>query len=163
MSETKRHTEPRKATFTKREGEHLVGLMRDKHEIVFDEPEDLEVGAGNDEHPSPVDYMFASLVGCQISVLNQCLEKARVEDFTIEADAAIDPESMSNAEIPEEMPSNTAKRIQHIDIDLTVTVPEEYESRASRCLEVYDQGCIVGQSYRAGVQYTPTVHLELTD
>jgi hypothetical protein len=49
--------------------------------------------------------------------------------------------------------------VKHIDIELELTVPEEYESRAQRCLDIYDQGCIVGQSYRAGVQYDPHVTL----
>jgi hypothetical protein len=35
-----------------------------------------------------------------------------------------------------------------------------YEDRAQRCLDVYDTGCIVGQSLRAGIDYTPETSLE---
>lgn len=57
------------------------------------------------------------------------------------------------------MPGHTANRIQHIDIDIDVTVPDEYEEDAQRCLDVYDQDCIVGQSFRSGIDYTPHTSL----
>lgn len=126
---------------------------RRSQEVVFDEPEPR----GKDEYPSPVTYMFASLVGCQLSVLSWCLKKANVDEFHITADA----ESTKRMEaVADEMPDRTGKRIEHIDIDITLEVPEEFESRAQRCLEVYDQGCVVGQSFRAGIDYTPRTQLE---
>lgn len=156
-----RHSEPRTGHFEVEDDSLLTGTVRDTHEITFDEPEDLPVGAGNDEHPSPVDYMFASLVGCQLSVLKQALHKARVDDFRIEAAAQISPGSMGTEDVPEEMPEHTGNRIEHIEIDITVEVPERHESRANRCLEVYDAGCIVGQSFRAGIAYTPTTDVSV--
>lgn len=159
----KRHSEPRTGHFTKEADGLLSGTVRDTHEIKFDEPEDLPAGAGDDEHPSPVDYMFASLIGCQISVLNQALHKARIEDFTIEAEAKISPDAMEADEVPDEMPPHTANRIQRIEIDLSIEVPEEFESRAQRCLDVYDQGCVVGQSFRAGIDYTTDTSLDVTE
>ncbi|MDX1744387.1 MAG: OsmC family protein [Halobacteriales archaeon] len=125
---------------------------RASQEIIFDEPEPK----GRDEHPSPVMYMFASLVGCQLSVLNWCLEKGGVEDYYITADA----HSLKHMEeVAEEMPETTGKRIDHFDIEIRLEVPEEFEARASRCLEVYDTGCVVGQSFRAGIDYTPETTL----
>lgn len=163
MAELERHREPRTAQFQKTPGEPLRGVVRDRHEILFDEPEDNEYGDGHDEHPSPVDYMFASLVGCQLSVLSQCLEKARVEGFEITAEARIQPDAMGTDRVPEEMPSHTAKRVRHIEIEITVAVPEAYEPRARRCLEVYDDGCIVGQSFQAGIEYTPETRIEIVE
>ena len=123
------------------------------HRIVYDEPEPH----GNGEHAPPVTQMFGALVACQLSVLSQCLEKSRVEEYEINANAGI--EDRSREDIPEEMPENTSKRIEHITIDIELVVPSEYEDRARRCLDVYDQGCIVGQSYRSGIDYTPTTSL----
>lgn len=137
------------------------GTLRGTHEVKSDEPEWLPVGGGNDEHPSPVDYMVASLVFCQLSVLSQALEKARVEEFHVSADAEID--ELGTDDVAEEMPENTANRVQHVSIDIDLEVPEEDESRARRCLEVYDTGCIVGQSFKNGVDYTPSTSLTLTD
>jgi uncharacterized OsmC-like protein len=156
----KRHKEPRTGHFEKEADGMLTGTVRDTHEIKFDEPTDLPVGAGDDEYPSPVDYMFASLVGCQISVLNQALKKARVDDFQITADAQIPPETTGTDNVPDEMPEHTGNRIKHVEIELTVEVAEEDVPRAERCLEVYDKGCIVGQSFRAGIEYTPHTAVE---
>lgn len=141
--------------------EHTRATVRGKHEILYDEPEFLEFGAGNDDYAGPVDSMIASLGACQISVLEQCLEKARIEEFQVKAE--LSATQVDQEEIPDEMPSNTAKRVRHIDVDLRVEVPEEYRGRARRCLEVYDAGCIVGQSFRAGIEYTPEVSLESSD
>ena len=137
-----------------------TGLVRGKHELRVDEPEWLEEpGAGEDAYPAPVDYMVFGLVSCQLEVLYQALEKARIEDFSIEASAEVD---RVGEEIPaEEMLAHHAGRISHVDIDLTLSVPEEYEDRARRCLDVYDSGCVVGQSFRAGVEYTPHTTLEV--
>lgn len=137
------------------------GTVRDKHEIRFDEPTFLPVAEGEDEDPSPVDYLLASLAGCQLSVLDQCLKKSRVDEYRIEAEATI--ERAGEEEIPDEMPGNTANRITDFEIDVTLQVPEEHRSRAERCLEVYDLGCIVGQSLRAGIDYEPRTTIEPLD
>lgn len=137
------------------------GVLRDKHEVVFDEPKFLPAAEGEDTAPSPVDYLMSGLAGCQVSVLDQALKKARVEDYHIEVVAMI--ATVGKDDVPEEMPSNTMNRIQHVDIDVTLTVPEEYRSRAQRCLDVYDDGCIVGQSLRVGIDYTPRTTLETAD
>jgi len=163
MSDSDSDGEDRTAHLRKESDDYIRGVLRDKHDIFFDEPEDLPVGAGDDEYPSPVDYLLASLVGCQVSVLNQCLHKSRIEDFTIEADARIPPEAVGVDTTAEEMPNHTANRIEHVEISLTVQVPEEYAKRAERCLEVYDEGCIVGRSFKAGINYTPTTSLEVTE
>ena len=107
--------------------------------------------------------MVASLVGCQISVLDQCLHRGGIEEFTIEANARIPSDSVRNDETATEMPAHTATRIEHIEIDLTARVDPADASRAERCLEVYDQGCIVGQSFTEGISYTPTTSLEITE
>lgn len=138
------------------------GLVRGKHELYADEPEWLEApGAGDDAHPAPVDYMVFGLVSCQLEVLDQALRKARIEDYHIRASAEVD--RVGEDQPAEEMLAHHAGRVSHISVDLTLEVPPEYESRAQRCLDVYDTGCVVGQSYRNGVEYTPTTTLELKD
>ncbi|WP_418280632.1 OsmC family protein [Halorubrum sp. DTA98] len=149
--------EGRKATFEKTAGEPTRGLCRDKHEVLIDEPEWIPRMGGEDAHPSPVDYMMTALAACQVSVLSQCLSKARIDDYNIKAEATID--DAGEDDVDENMPDHTANRIRHIDIQLHLEVPAEHEKRASRCLEVYDTGCIVGQSYKAGIDYEPTTHL----
>jgi uncharacterized OsmC-like protein len=134
--------------------------IRDKHELRSDEPDWLpgELG-GNDDHPAPVDYLLASLSSCQVSVLQQCLEKHSVEPFEIECDAEID--GFEKAErLPELLPSNQALRVGHINIKMILTVSEADKNIADRCLTTYDEGCVVGQSLAGGIDYTTLVALE---
>lgn len=140
------------------EDEFTRAIVREKHEVMMDEGVELPFG-GSDAHPSAVDLLVTSLVACQVSVLQQCFEKARIEEYSIEAEATID--NRLEDEIPEEMPSNTAKRVKHIVVDLDATVPEELEARASRCIDVYDDGCIVGQSLLEGIDYSTTASLSV--
>lgn len=143
------------------DSEYTKALLRDKHELFIDEPTNLEVGAGNDDHPSPVDYMAVSLAACQVSVLSQALERARVEGFEVTCDYEID--RTGSEEVSEEMRKGTGVRVRHLKIDLSLEVPSEHKKRAQRCLDAYDTGCIVGQSFRAGVEYTPETELVISD
>ena len=149
--------------------DHLIQLSLDagdrpvdgkvrEHTFEIDDSESLPYG-GFDLAPSAVDYMVAGLAGCQLAVLSQALRKARIEDWRIEISAI--PDAWWREEIPEDLPENQVKRIEHIEVRVDLTVPEEYEGRAERVLEVYDQGCIVGQSFRAGIEYTPETSLTL--
>lgn len=61
------------------------------------------------------------------------------------------------------MLAHHAGRVSHVSVDLSLTVPAEFESRARRCLDVYDTGCVVGQSYRQGIQYTPRTSLAVEE
>lgn len=142
--------------------EYATGVVRDKHELRVDEPEWLEdPGGGDDAYPAPVDYMVFGLAACQLEVLDQALRKARVEDYGIEVDAVVD--RVGEDQPADEMLTHHAGRISHVQVDLTLEVPSEHEERARRCLEVYDTGCVVGQSFRAGVEYTPNTTLKVAE
>lgn len=135
----------------------VEGRVRD-HTFDVDDSETLPYG-GHDLAPSAVDYMVAGLAGCQLAVLSQALRKARIEDWEIEITAI--PDEWWREDVPDDLPENQVKRVDHVDVRVDLTVPEEYEERARRCLEVYDQGCIVGQSFRAGIEYTPATSLSI--
>ena len=141
-----------------RSGERPVeGTIRN-HTVRVDDSKTLEYG-GEDGAPSAVDYMVLGLLGCQLSALTQCLRKARIEEYEVAAEADLD--DWRREDVSEELPENLVKRIDHLTVSLDVTVSEEYEARAQRCLDVYDQGCIVGQSIRAGIEYTPETSLSI--
>lgn len=138
-----------------------TGVVREKHEVASDEPTWLPVGAGQDAHPAPVDYLVTSLAACQTSVLSQCLERNDVEEYEIECEAAVTDWEQGDA--PEEMPANTGLRIGHITVKMALRTTAEFEERADRCLTVYDEGCIVGQSLAGGIDYTPLTSLEVVE
>lgn len=127
------------------------------HEIKSDESEPF----GDAAHPSPVDYMLTSLATCQMAVLSRGLEKARIDEYRIEVNAETVEQDLGD--VDDTMPEETAKRIPEIDIELTLEVPDEYTNRAERVLDVYDEGCVVGQSFKAGIHYEPETNIETTD
>jgi len=151
------------ATVTKEPGDEFKhGVLRDKHEILSDEPSWLPVGAGQDAHPVPVDLLMGSLAMCQVSVLDQCLEANGVTDYEIHCEAELD-EFSRDADHPDEMPRHTALRIDHVTLDITVTTTPEFAGQTETCLDVYDEGCIVGQSLAGGIDYTPVTSVELRE
>lgn len=137
------------------------GDVRGIHTLYSDEPDFLPEMAGEDRHPAPVDYLVFGLVSCQASVLKQCLEKSRISAYEIRASATI--ADMRGAPSPSEMPDHTGNRIDQIEISMHLRVSDEDEARARRCLDIYDQGCIVGQSLRAGIEYSRETSLVAVD
>jgi len=122
------------------------------HHIRFDESDAVPGSEGEQEYPSPVEYLLSSLVGCQVSVLEQALHLAGVDEY--EVDARGEVERFGTGTVPDTMPEHTAARVEFIDVDLTLTVPPEEEDAARDCLESYDAGCIVGRSLTDGIEYT---------
>lgn len=144
------------------DSEYKTATLRDKHTVDVDEPPWIPHGAGNDDHPAPVDHLLLSLASCQTAVLMQCLEKNGVEQFRIECDAEVDGYERAD-DLPDVMPENTATRIDHVTVKMNLYTTPEYEDIADRCLIAYDDGCIVGKSLRGGIDYTPLTMLTVTD
>jgi len=103
-----------------------------------------------------------SLASCQVSVLEQCLERNGVEAFEIECEAVLDEWGRANDK-PEEMPDHTANRIEHITVKILLYTTPEYRETAKGCLTVYDEGCVVGQSLAGGIDYSPLAALEIVE
>lgn len=142
---------------------HKTATLREKHHLHSDEPGWLpEPMAGDDAYPAPVDFLLMSLATCQVSVLNQCLEKNGVEDYRIECEAIVDEQDRDENH-PDHMPRHTAVRIGHITVKMSLVTTPAFEADADHCLTVYDEGCIVGQSLSGGVDYTPLTALEVRE
>lgn len=129
-------------------------VIRETHELRYDEPEYIDVG--EDEHPCPHDYLLAGVTGCLFETIRQCFERARVDDYEIEMAART---HKGPADTPNELPDTVEFRITAIDVDIDVTVPPEYESGASRCLELYERHCPISHSVQAGIDVKPSAHL----
>lgn len=140
---------------------YTEATVRDKHTLHSDEPEWLPAGAGDNAHPAPVDYLLMSLASCQVSVLKQCLEANGVERYAIECEAEVD--EWATVDVPEAMPANTSYRVDHVTARMDQRTTEDHRDEADRCLGVYDEGCIVGQSLAGGLDYTPVTTLAVVD
>lgn len=133
--------------------------VRDKHDLELDEPPWIPFG--NDTAPCPVDYLVVATAGCQLEVLKQCLEKARVEEYEIQIVAERKREHAGEA--PEPFPEHTSLRIPEIELELEVETTPEYESRVERCVDVCEEACIVSQSLEAGITSSISKTLTVED
>lgn len=125
------------------------------HTMYTDEPPDLGHSfkkGGRGEAPSAFDYLIAAGMGCQVNSLEQMLHKARIERYEIEAECTGYTLTKGNV-----------KRVQRLELTVTLTVPEEQESGGRRCLDVYEQGCVVGETLKRGMAFDVEKELVLDD
>lgn len=133
--------------------------VRGKHELELDEPSWVPIG--NDTAPCPVDYLVVAAAGCQLEVLKQCFEKARVEEYDIEIVAE---RRRAHAEAaPDPFPEHTSLRIPELTLELKVETTSEFEPRVKRCVDVCEDACIVSRSLEAGITTSITKSLTVSD
>ena len=145
---------------TARSGEEGTSArVRDRHDLAIDEPDWVPIG--DDTAPCPVDYLCVAAAGCQVEVLKQGLEKARVEEYEIRVDFerhTVDPD-----DAPDAMPGHLSILVEGIDLELTVETTAEYEDRARRVVDVCDDVCIVSRSIQSGVDVTLEKDVRVAD
>lgn len=125
------------------------------HGLYIDEPEHLSHSfkkGGRGEAPSALGYLLTAGMGCQVNSLEQMLHKARVTDYEIDA------ECTGYTFIEDDV-----KRVQKMSLEMTLTVPEDEESRGQRCLDVYEQGCVVGETMKRAIDFDVDRELVLDD
>lgn len=129
-------------------------IRTQNHSLHIDEPEDLSHSfkkGGRGEAPTAFGYLLSAAMGCQVNSLEQMLHKARIEeDYEIKAEC-----------VGFTVTKDDIKRIQRLELELTLTVPEEDEPQAQRCLDVYEKGCVVGETLKRGMEFRIEKNLEL--
>lgn len=112
--------------------------------LFIDEPPPLGAGDG----PNPARVLGAALGSCLGSSLLFCLRKARIEvrDLAITVRGTVVRNERQRL------------RVGSIDVALAPTVAGEDRGRMSRCLEVFEDFCIITASVREGVDVS--VHVE---
>lgn len=112
--------------------------------LHIDEPPPLGGGDG----PNPARVLGAALGSCLGSSLLFCLRKARIEvrDLSVTVRGTVVRNERGRL------------RIGSIDVSLAPSVVGEDRERMSRCLEVFEDFCIITQSVRDGIDVS--VHVE---
>lgn len=105
--------------------------------LVVDEPPPLGAGAG----PNPGRLLAAAVGGCLAASLRFCLDKARVGVGALVA--TVETSLIRN--------ERGRLRIGGIRVRLEPEVAAADRDRIRRCLEVFEDFCIVTQSVREGV------------
>lgn len=106
-------------------------------DLVVDEPPPL----GGGEGPNPARLLAAAIGNCLAASLLFCLQKSRV------------PVGAMRASVEGTIVRNDAGRLRigEIRVRLEPTVPAEHRERIDRCIDTFEDFCIVTQSVRRGL------------
>jgi uncharacterized OsmC-like protein len=132
--------------------------VRDEHELPIDEPPWLDIG--NDTAPWPSDYLLVACAGCQVEVITQALEKARVDDYDIDVHATFETEQVG-PEL-EEYPDHLTWHYRTIVLEIAVETTEDNRAKMERLLEVAEDACIVSRSVEHGIEFEITKELSVS-
>ena len=105
--------------------------------LTIDEPPPIGAGTG----PNATRLVAAAVGHCLGASLLFCLGKARIDVGGVRA-------AISGTVIRNE---TGRMRIGSIDVDLTVNVAPDARERMTRCMEIFEDFCIVTQSIRNGI------------
>lgn len=105
--------------------------------LVTDESPPLGEGSG----PSPAQLLAAAVGNCMSASLKFCLEKSRVEirDLKVRVTGTMKRNERGRL------------RVGSLRVELEPDVPEEALPRLERCISLFEDFCIVGQSVAEGI------------
>lgn len=112
-------------------------------ELVLDEPPPLGEGAG----PNAARILAAAVGHCLGASLTLCLRKARIDLQELRV-------TVSGSFVRNE---RGRLRIGGLAVTLEPDLPAEQRARMGRCLEVFEDFCIVTESVRQGIDVQVTV------
>jgi organic hydroperoxide reductase OsmC/OhrA len=118
-------------------------------EMTVDEPPPLGAGAG----PNPARLLAAAVGSCMSASLLYCLRRAHLDA----------PELRTRVEGTLVRNERGRMRIGGLKVTLMPGMDAGDAARAARCVELFEDFCIVGQSVRAGIPLDVVVQMaELT-
>jgi uncharacterized OsmC-like protein len=111
--------------------------------IMLDEPEPLGAGRG----PNASRLIGAAVGNCLSASLLFCLEKAKQQVRSI--DTRVVGAVRRNA--------RGRQRLAQLDVQLTIDVGDEQPERVKRCLDLFEEYCVVTESVRKGIEINVAV------
>ncbi|HSW50855.1 MAG TPA: OsmC family protein [Bryobacteraceae bacterium] len=127
-------------------GDYEFRVKFDKPELAdltLDEPPPL----GRDRGPNPARLLAAAIANCLSASLLFCTRRARVELGPI------------HAEVKMQIVRNENKRLRvgKVEVVIDPGLSEAEKEKAARCLEIFEDFCIVTQSVREGIDISVSV------
>lgn len=112
-------------------------------DLILDEPPPL----GRDAGPNPARILAAAIADCLSASLLFCARRARVELGPI------------HAEIKMQLVRNEQKRLRvgKVEVVIDPRLPEAEREKARRCLDIFEDFCVVTQSVRQGIDVSVEV------
>jgi uncharacterized OsmC-like protein len=112
-------------------------------EITIDEPAPIGSGAG----PDPGRMLAAAVGGCLSASLLFCSRKMGLDVQGLHAEVGINHERNERGRL----------RIGRLEVEIEPTFGEKDEQKLKRCLELYEDFCVVTQSVRTGIDVSVKV------
>jgi len=106
-------------------------------DLIMDEPEPL----GESKGPNASKVLAAAMGNCLSASLLFCLQKSRVEVSGMKT--AVKGITARNEE--------GRWRIKEVCVDITPQVEDQHRKQLERCIEIFEQFCIVSQSIKEGI------------
>jgi len=112
-------------------------------DLVMDEPPPL----GSDKGPNPARILAAAIANCLSASLLFCTRRARVALGEIRTEVTMQIVRNERGRL----------RVGKVEVVIDPRIPEAEKEKARRCLEVFEDFCIVTQSVRDGLEVSVTV------
>ena len=112
-------------------------------DLVIDEPPPV----GRDKGPNPSRLLAAAVGGCLSASLLFCARKLRLNMTGLHTDVKV--RHMRN--------ENGRLRIGNIDVEISPAIEKPDEQKLRRCLELFEDFCVVTQSVRKGIDISVAV------
>lgn len=148
MSEGRNGNESFEVEVNLQDGYRLLAdpRMEGVEPLLVDEPPPLGEGAG----PNPARLLTMAVASCLSASALFCLRKARIDvrGFQTRARTTLGRNERGRL------------RVEGIEVELRPEVDPEEMKRMDRCLEVFEDFCIVTQSVRGGLPVTVRVEAE---
>ncbi|HTU03293.1 MAG TPA: OsmC family protein [Candidatus Sulfotelmatobacter sp.] len=134
MSERERHV-----TLVREQG-YRFRVRFNKHgipDLITDEPPPI----GQDAGPSPAQLLAAAVGNCMAASLVFCLEKSRLSLERLQVDVRVGFDRGEAGQL----------RISGVQVGLQPSWTAETAEKAKRCLEIFEEYCLVTQAVKHGV------------
>ncbi len=106
-------------------------------EWIMDEPEPL----GQDKGPNATRVLAAAIGNCLSASLMFCLQRSKLTVDSIRAE--VSPTVARNKE--------GRWRVQHLNVKIYITTTEKDSKRFQRCVDIFENYCIVTASVQQGI------------
>ncbi len=118
--------------------EFRVSFDKEQYDpLMMDEPAPL----GKDSAPNPARILAAAIGDCLSASLLFCAQKSHIDLGPVRASVRVQLGRNPKGRI----------RISKVDVEIDPVLKPEDRERARRCLEIFEDFCIVTQSVREGV------------
>jgi len=102
---------------------------------------------GHNEGPNPSRVLAAAIAGCLGASLLFCLRKAKIDVPAMRTDVHVTNGRNEKGRL----------RVQKVTVRLAPSVPVEQQARMTRCLELFEDFCVVTAAVRDGIEIAVTV------